>query len=133
MVTPIQHDLSPLYYHGTIDYYTLTVPAQSFYPAGTVLGEIVSEGKLTAFSSDATDGSAKPMAILKVDVSNDTEKTSEITAAVIILGQVNAQRLHFIKPEDNLTAIVPNQGLVKTLLKNNGIIAITNQDLTEYR
>lgn len=130
-MTITKYHNSPLYYEGTIDYYTLTIPANTLYPAGTLLGEVSTTGKLATFRSDATDGSQVPMAILKNDVSNDTETTSEVTVAVIILGQVNAQRLSFSKPEDNLTTLVPNQGLVKTLLKNNGILAITNQDLTE--
>lgn len=130
-MTITKYDNSSLYYEGTIDYYTLTVPANTVYGAGTLLGEVSTTGKLATFRSDATDGSQVPVAILRNEVNNTKDTALELTVSVIILGKVNANRLIFSKPEDNLTTLVPNQGLVKTLLKNNGILAITNQDLTE--
>lgn len=126
-----KYDNSSLYYEGTIDYYTLTVPANTVYGAGTLLGEVNTTGKLATFRSDATDGSQVPMAILKNEVNNTKDTALELTVSVIILGKVNANRLIFSKTEDHLTALVPDYGQVRTLLKNNGILAITNQDLTE--
>lgn len=47
---------------------TLTATGEVTWAAGTLLGRITADGKLTAYTSGASDGSEVPIAVLKEEV-----------------------------------------------------------------
>lgn len=135
----IQYDNSSLYFKAMFDYETIVVPANTTFKLGTVLGEISNNGKLTQFKSQNNDGSEIPMAILNKELINNTENEIEFSnISVIVNGEINSNKLIF-NATDNSNTIIDfidesskhhYRGKVKTLLKNNGIFIILNQNLT---
>ncbi|MDD2839816.1 MAG: head decoration protein [Rickettsiales bacterium] len=125
-------DNSPLYYKATTMQDTIVVPASTTLAKGTLLGEITASGKLTKFDSTKTDGSQVPVAVLNKDITNsDTENSADIVASVIILGILNENKIVF-DTGITLDTIVANKGRLRTLLKNNGLLVLSSQNLNSY-
>ncbi|HSQ97100.1 MAG TPA: head decoration protein [Rickettsiales bacterium] len=127
-----KYDNSPLYYKATTMQDTIVVPAATTFEKGILLGEITASGKLTKFSASATDGSQVPVAVLNRDITNsDTENSADIIASVIILGILNENKIVF---DDGVTldTIVADKGRIRTLLKNNGLLVLSSQNLNNY-
>ena len=131
MVNSIKYDNSPFYYEATLQEDMVIVPANTTLPKGTILGEITASGKLTKFDKIKTDGAEIPMAFLNKELTNDTANPIEVSTTVIIWGKLNENKL----PQDSQTAlneIVSGKGKVRTILKNNGLLVLSSQDLMRY-
>jgi len=125
-------DNSPLYYKATTMEDTIVVPANTTFKKGMLLGEILASGKLTKFDSSKTDGSQVPVAVLNKDITNTSASSSaDIIASVIILGILNENKMVF-DTGVTLDTIVANKGRIRTLLKNNGILVLSSQNLNNY-
>ena len=130
-------DNSPLYYNATLREEKVVVPAGATLEIGTILGEISASGKLKQFNKGNSDGSEVPVAILnKTLINEDTQSSQEFTTNVIIQGIVNENKI-VLNQNETLDDIVYSEttnqykGKVRTLLKNNGIIAVASQELTQ--
>lgn len=124
-----QYDNSPFHYEAIFREELVIIPANTTLEKGTILGEIFANGKLTKFDKTKTDGSQIPVAILNKSLINtDTANTIEITLPVIILGKINENKLP-AETKVALNDIVANQGKVKTILKNNGLLVLSSQEL----
>jgi NAD(P)H-nitrite reductase large subunit len=139
MVTSIKYDNSPLYYKATLREDTVTVPAKTTLLKGTLLGEVSSTGKLKKFVKTSVDGSEMPMAILNRDLTNAAASAADMTADVIILGIINENKLALdagVTLDDIISATVEEEviskGKIRTVMKNNGILAIRAEELTAY-
>jgi len=127
-----KYDNSPLYYKATTMQDTIVVPAATTLKKGILLGEITASGKLTKFSASATDGSQVPVAVLNRDITNgDAEENADIVASVIILGILNENKIVF-DTGVTLDTIVSGKGRIRTMLKNNGILVLSSQNLNNY-
>lgn len=127
-----KYDNSPLYYKTTTMQDTIVVPAATTLKKGILLGEITASGKLTKFSTSATDGSQVPVAVLNKDITNTSASSAaDIIASVIILGVLNENKMVF-DTGVTLDTIVANKGRIRTLLKNNGILVLSSQNLNNY-
>jgi hypothetical protein len=139
MVASIKYDNTPLYYKATIREDTVTVPANTTLLKGTILGEVSNTGKLAKFIKTNTDGSEMPMAILNRDISNNTASATDMTANVIILGIVNEDKLALdvgVTLDDIISGTIDEEtiskGKIRTVMKNNGILAVKAEELTTY-
>ena len=131
MSESIKYDNSPFYYEATFQEDVVIVPANTTLLRGTLLGEIKNSGKLAKFDKTKTDGSEIPVAFLNKDQINNTNNPIEVSTTVIIWGKLNENKL----PEDTKSAInetIANLGKVRTILKNNGLIVLSSQELTKY-
>lgn len=131
MVQSIKYDNSPFYYEATIVEDIVVVPAETTLKKGTILGELYANGKLTKFDKTKTTGAEVPMAFLNRELVNDTEESMDMNATVIILGKINENKL----PDETKTAIkeiVSGKGKVSTILKNNGLLVLSSQELMKY-
>lgn len=100
----------------------LTVPANTVLEEDTVLGEVTATQKLSAYKSDATDGSQNPCYVLANKLVNDTEEPKDFSnVRVLACGDVNAGKLKLAKDGDTVAEIA-------TKLKNNGILAVNVQN-----
>ncbi|HSQ97120.1 MAG TPA: head decoration protein [Rickettsiales bacterium] len=128
-----KYDNSPLYYKATTMQDTIVVPADTTFEKGILLGEITASGKLTKFSASATDGSQVPVAVLNREITNNdnSSENADIVASVIILGILNENKIVF---DDGVTldTIVADKGRIRTLLKNNGLLVLSSQNLNNY-
>jgi len=128
-----KYDNSPLYYKATTMQDTVVVPVGVTFEKGTLLGEITASGKLTKFSASATDGSQVPVAVLNREITNNdnSSESVDIIASVIILGILNENKIVF---DDGVTldTIVADKGRIRTLLKNNGLLVLSSQNLNNY-
>lgn len=132
MTDSVKYDNSPLYYKATTMQDTIVVPAATTFEKGTLLGEITASGKLTKFSASATDGSQVPVAVLNKDITNSsTSSSADIVSSVIILGILNENKIVF-DTGVTLDTIVSSKGRIRTLLKNNGLLVLSSQNLNNY-
>jgi hypothetical protein len=139
MVVSIKYDNTPLYYKATIREDTITVPANTTLLRGTILGEVSVTGKLAKFVKTNTNGTEIPIAILNRDIANTANSSADMTADVIILGIVNEYKLA-LDPNVTLDDIIAGEvdevmvykGKIRTVLKNNGILAVKAEELTAY-
>jgi hypothetical protein len=103
------------------------------------LGEVSVTGKLAKFVKTNTNGTEIPMAILNRDLANTTGSPVAMTADVIILGIVNEYKLALdtgVTLDDIIAGEVDEvmvyKGKIRTVLKNNGILAVKAEELTTY-
>ena len=133
----IVFDNSPLYFNAILREEQVIVPAGATLEAGTILGEVSTSGKLKQYKKGNSDGSEVPVAVLnKTLVNEDTESPQEFTASVIVQGVVNESKLILSEGEtlDDIVyfeTISQYKGKARTLLKNNGIIVVSSQELTQ--
>lgn len=129
--------MTELYDIGEYEDKTITVPANSSFTRGLVLGCAADSNKLLPFAtpeagelsalSSGNDGyaSAPEYVLVKNDgIKNETGSPVDVVAKVLVAGRVNAYGLCFAKEADT----IDTAGLL-TKLKNNGIVAkrIENQ------
>jgi hypothetical protein len=139
MVTSIKYDNSPLYYKATLREDTVTVPANTTLLRGTILGEVFATGKLAKFVKTSVNGAEVPMAILNRDLANATNASVDMVSDVIILGIVNENKLALdsgVTLDDIISGVVNEttvyKGKIRTVMKNNGILAVKAEELTTY-
>jgi hypothetical protein len=139
MVVSTKYDNTPLYYKATLREDTVTVPANTTLLRGTILGEVSATGKLAKFVKSNIDGTEIPMAILNRDLTNATGTATAMTADVIILGILNENKLALdtgVTLDDIIAGEVDEvmvyRGKIRTVLKNNGILAVKAEELTTY-
>lgn len=132
--------MTELYDIGEYEDKTITIPANSSFARGLVLGCAADSNKLLPFAtpeageedelstlSTGNDGyaSAPEYVLVKNDgIKNETGSPVDVVAKVLVAGRVNAYGLCFAKEADT----IDTAGLL-TKLKNNGIVAkrIENQ------
>jgi hypothetical protein len=139
MVASTKYDNTPLYYKATIREDTIIVPANTTLLRGTILGEVSATGKLAKFVKTSTNGKEIPMAILNRDLANTTGSSVNMISDVIILGIVNENKLALdpnVTLDDIISATVEGEviskGKIRTVMKNNGILAVKAEELTAY-
>ncbi len=114
--------MAELYDKGEYADMTITIPANSSFARGLVLGCAADSNKLLPFATpEAEDGyaSSPEYVLVKNDgIKNDTGSPVDIVAKVLVTGKVNAYGLCFAKVSDT----IETAGLL-TKLKNNGIVA----------
>ena len=102
---------------------TLLDAATVTYPEGTVLGRITASGKLTKYTTAASDGSEVPVAVLTYDV--DLVAATDKPARALISGRVREGDLLADSPARALTIAEVDT------LRTYDIIAQTTQQLAE--
>lgn len=126
--------MTELYDIGEYADMTITIPANSSFSRGLVLGCASASNKLLPFATPEAEDedelstmaaspevyAASPEYVLvNFDgIKNDTGSPADVTAKVLVAGRVNAYGLCFAKEADT----IDTAGLL-TKLKNNGIVA----------
>lgn len=116
---------------GSYSDMTITMPANTYYARGLVLGCAEGSNKLIPYGTKEVtqaqgEGSASSVyaenpeyVLVNLDgIKNDTDNAIDITAKVLCVGFCNAYALCFAKETDT----IDSAGFL-TKLKNNGIIA----------
>jgi len=108
---------------------TVTVPATTTLLKGTVLGEIITSGKLLKCAAASTDGSQVPTYVLAQDVTNATEASVDFSnVRVLREGEIDSTKLIFSGAETVNTSVA-SEGTMGTLLKRSGILVYNVQSI----
>lgn len=103
---------------GSYMYCIVTVPANTTFKEGLVLGCSTTANKLIPFGTEGVTYAKNPEYVLIGSLVNNTDEAVDMFGKVLCIGKVNAYALTFAKEADTIDSV----GFL-TKLKNNGILA----------
>jgi hypothetical protein len=131
------YDTSSLFLSDVIiDRLTVVVPAGTaanpvVIKQGTVLGQVLTTGRLKPLDIDEDDGSQLPCAVAIKDIRNSLTTVQNIVMDVAIQGKFNQNKLVFAVAGQSVDSIVPDYGLMRILMSQHGIVPIRGEQITD--
>jgi len=94
------------------DEVTVTVPANTTFDAGTVMGKLTASGKFVRHNAALTTGAENETAVLGFNVVNSTGSAADYTATVVARdAEVNGSDLTYEAGADGAQVITSNAAL----------------------
>lgn len=100
-------------YYRSRDGETITVPANTTYEPGTIMGKITASGKFVRHDAGASDGSQNEAGVLYAGLTNDTGSGVDMAGTIIARdAEINSAELTYEAGADAAQITTSNAALV---------------------